>query len=93
MLDLFEPPRITPRPTRVVRRLDGEAVLEQVCRPRKEPRTPPRDMSPQAVRLRALRAAWARAKRRRDPAWRELRNLRARIRYNEKRRAEREGAR
>jgi hypothetical protein len=50
-------------------------------------------MSPQAVRLRALRAAWARAKRRRDPAWRELRNLRARVRYNEKRSAEREGAR
>ena len=93
MLDLFQPPRITPRPTRVVRRLDDESAPEQLCGPRKEPRTPPRDMSARAVRLRALRAAWARAKRRRDPAWRELRNLRARVRYNEKRKALREPAR
>jgi hypothetical protein len=88
MLDLFQPPRVTPRPTRVVLRLDGEPVPERVCKPRKRPQ----DMSPQAVRLRALRAAWARAKRRSDPAWRDARNWRARVRYNEKRNALQAGA-
>jgi len=86
MLDLFHPPTITPRPTRIVLRLDGVSTV-RVCAPRKVERLRPRDMSPRAERRRALCAAWARAKRASDPAWRDARNRRSRERYYAKRAA------
>jgi hypothetical protein len=77
MLDLFRPPTIVPRPTRIVL-LNGDGPV-RVYAPRKITR--PLDMSPKAVLIRARQAEWLRNKRRQNPGWREIVNARERERY------------
>jgi hypothetical protein len=78
VLDLFQPPRVYPRPTRVVL-LNEPLKRKGDYQPRVVKRV--LDMSPGAIKKRARQAEWARNKRRANEQWRQECNRRERERY------------